>query len=119
MSQRKYLVLFRNQPGGPTQRQGEPPSPEQMQKMYAVFNAWKEKFKDQLLDLGTKLQPGGKVVRASGVADGPFVEGKEIIGGYMIVGADDYEGACQVAAECLAIHGTPGGSMEVREMAAF
>ena len=29
--------------------------------MYAVFNAWKEKFKDNILDMGGKLKPGGKV----------------------------------------------------------
>jgi hypothetical protein len=116
MSQRKYLVLFRSQPGQAGQ---EKPSPEQLQEMYAVFNAWKEKYKNEILDIGTQLKPGGKVVRATGVADGPFVEAKEVVGGYMIVGAEDYDGAARVAAECLAIHKTPGGSMEIREMAAF
>jgi len=116
MSQRKYLVLFRNPPREAAPAGQTPPSPEQMQKMYAVFNAWKEKYKNEILDLGTKLKPDGKVLRASGVADGPFVEAKEVVGGYMIVGAEDYEGAVRVAAECLAIHSSPGGSMEIREM---
>ena len=40
MLQRKYLVVLRSQPG---QSQGQAPSPEQIQKMYAMFNEWKEK----------------------------------------------------------------------------
>ena len=35
--------------------------------MFAAFNAWKEKFKDNIVDMGDKLKPGGKVVTASGV----------------------------------------------------
>lgn len=110
---RKYLVLFRSKPAsGPMPE----PSPEQMQQMYASFNAWKEKYKNEILDLGSSLAPGGKVWRASGVADGPFVEGKEVIGGYMIVGAKDYEGAIRVAAEGPAGF-APGASLEIRELA--
>ena len=29
--------------------------------MYATFNAWKEKVKHQILDLGGRLEPDGKV----------------------------------------------------------
>ena len=112
MSQRKYMVLLRSQPG---QGQGQAPSPEQMQKMYAAFNAWKEKYKNEILDMGGKLKPEGKVLRTSGVADGPFVEGKEIVGGFMIVGATDYDGAVRVASECPAVL-APGTSLEIREM---
>lgn len=111
MSKRKYLVLYRSQPtGGP-----RGPSPEQMQQMFAAYNAWKEKFKDKILDMGDKLEPGGRVVTASGVADGPFVEAKELVGGYMIVSAEDYDGAVDVVRACPAVH-TPGASLEIREM---
>ena len=54
---KKYLFLQRSQPGNRQQ-----PSPAQMQDMYAAFNAWKEKFKDNILDMGGKLMPAGKVV---------------------------------------------------------
>jgi hypothetical protein len=84
--------------------------------MYAVFNAWKEKFKANILDMGNKLKPGGKVLTASGVTDGPFVEAKEIVGGYMIVAAESYERALEVAKECPGIL-MPGSSVEIREMA--
>jgi hypothetical protein len=111
MTKRKYLVLFRNQPTGGQSS----PSPEQMQQMFAAYNAWKEKFKDAILDMGDKLKPGGRVLTASGIADGPFVEAKEVVGGYMVVSAESYEGAAEVVRACPAVH-APGASLEIREM---
>jgi len=112
MAKRKYLVLFRNKPTG-----GQPgPSPEQMQQMFAAYNAWKEKFKDDILDMGDKLKSEGRLVTASGVADGPFVEAKEVVGGYMIVSAENYDGAVEVVRASPAVH-APGASLEIREMA--
>jgi hypothetical protein len=110
MPTHKYLVLYR----GPIDPQ--PPSPAQMQEMYAVFTAWKEKFKASILDMGDKLKPGGKVLTASGVTDGPFVESKEIVGGFMIVAAENYEGALQIARESPPM-AMPGSRLEIREMA--
>ena len=111
MSKHNYLVLFRNKPTG-----GQPsPSPEQMQQMFAAYKAWKDQFKDDILDMGDKLRPQGRVVTASGVADGPFVETKEVVGGYMIVSAENYEGAVKVVRACPAVH-APGASLEIREL---
>lgn len=106
----KYLFIQRSQPG-PRQ----PPSPAQMQEMFAAFNAWKEKFKDNIVDMGGKLKPGGKILTASGVTDGPFVEAKEIAGGFMIVSAESYERALEVARESPGLSG-PGASIEIREI---
>ncbi len=111
MPTRKYLVLLRSVPG-----KQEQPSPAQMQEMYAAFNAWKDRFKANIVDMGAKLMPGGKVLTSSGVMDGPLVEAKEIIGGYMIVAAESYEAAVEVARECPGAC-RPGASMEIREMA--
>jgi hypothetical protein len=86
-----------------------------MQEMFAAFNAWKEKFKDNIVDRGGKLKPGGKILTASGVTDGPFVEAKEIAGGFMIVSAESYERALEVARESPGLSG-PGASIEIREI---
>jgi hypothetical protein len=109
---RKYLFLQRSSPGSSRQQ----PSPAQMQEMYAAFNAWKEKFKENILDMGGKLVPGGKIVTASGAIDGPFVEAKEIVGGYMFVAAESMERAIEVARECPGAV-MPGSSIEIREVA--
>ena len=71
---KKYLFLQRSQPGNQQQQ----PSPAQMQDMYAAFNAWKEKFKDNILDMGGKLMPGGKVVRRPGQRTGRLSRPKRL-----------------------------------------
>jgi hypothetical protein len=86
-----------------------------MQEMYAVFNAWKEKFKENIVDMGGQLKPGGKIVTGSGATDGPFVEAKEIVGGYMLVSAESLDHAIQVAKGCPGVVG-PGSSVEIREI---
>jgi hypothetical protein len=110
MPKRNYLCIQRSQPGT-----GEKPSPAQMQEMYAKFNAWKEKFKQNIIDMGGKLKAGGKIVSSEGATDGPFVEAKEVIGGYMIVSADSMEEAIEVARESPGVW-APGSSVEVREI---
>ena len=90
MAKRRYLILNRSEPKKPGSGGGAMPSPEQMQKMMAVYKAWMEKFKDDIVDMGDKLKPEGRLLTASGLADGPFVELKEVIGGYMILTAESY-----------------------------
>lgn len=114
MPTRKYLLIQRSAPA-PASATQEPLSPAQMQEMFAVFNAWKEKFKAEIADMGGKLKSGGKVVTASGVTDGPFIEAKEIIGGFMIVEAESYERAIDVAREGPGLM-RPGSSIEIREI---
>jgi hypothetical protein len=115
MSKHKYLVLLRNS-SEPSLAGKSGPSPEQMQQMFAAYNAWKQKFKERILDMGDKLNPEGRVVTTSGVADGPFIEAKEVVGGFMIVAAEDYDGAVEVVRACPAVQ-MPGVSLEIREMA--
>jgi len=106
----KYLFLQRSAP-----QQRQQPSPAQMQEMFAAFNAWKDKFKDNILDMGGQLKGGGKVVTSSGANDGPFVEAKEIVGGYMLVTADSLDRAIEVARQSPGVF-SPGSSVEIREV---
>jgi hypothetical protein len=85
-----------------------------MQEMYAVFNAWKDKFRQNIVDMGGRLG-GGKVVTSEGASDAPFVEAKEVVGGFMIISAASLEEAMQVARECPGVV-MPGSSVEVREI---
>ena len=99
--------------GAPTP--SESASPTQMQEMYAAFNAWREKFKDNIVEMGGRLAPGGKVLTVSGTIDGPLIEAKEIVGGYMIVAAESYDRALEVAVGCPGLI-RDGSSCEVREI---
>ena len=111
MSRQKYLCMQRSIPGV---EPGEKPSPAQMQEMYQQFNDWMEKYKNNLTDLGGRLARG-KSVTTDGVKDGPFVESKELIGGYMIISADSLDEAIEVARSCPGLV-SPGSGVEVREI---
>ena len=111
MAKKKYLCIQRSQQAC----EGDKPSPALMEEMFAKFSAWKEKFAANIVDMGGKLG-GGKVVTSEGATDGPFVETKEIVGGYMIVEAESIEEAVEVARESPGV-AMPGSSVEVREIA--
>lgn len=107
----KYLCLQRRLPGASV---GDKPSPTQMQEMYARFTAWQETFKNNLVDMGGRLGDG-RVVTGERRPDGPFIEVKELVGGYMIVSAQDFEAAAQIARECPGLVG-PGSGVEILEI---
>lgn len=108
----KYLCLQRSLPGSGAAT--EKPSPAQMQAMYVKFNEWREKFQKNLVDLGGKLG-AGKIAVPDPAPDGPLVEVKEIVGGYMIVSAQNLDEAIQVARECPGLV-RPGSGVEVIEI---
>ena len=112
MSTNKYLCMYRGAPSN------NKPSPAQMQEMFAAFKGWQEKFKANILDMGSKLKSSGRVLTASGVTDGPFAEAKEIVAGFMILTADDYDGAVAVV-KAMPMMQTPGACVEIREVAAY
>ena len=89
-----------------------------MQAMFKQWDAWKSKFKTQVADVGDGLKPGGRVWRGGKVTDGPFVEAKEVMGGYSIVSASGLDEAATIAAEC-PITFMPGASIEIRELAGY
>jgi len=111
MSKKNYLCIMRSPSQTSVKR--EAPSPAQMEEMFAKFNAWKEQFKDNIVDMGGKLGDG-RVVTTEGVTDGPFMETKEIAGGYMVVAATSMEEAVNVAEQSPGVF--PGSSVEVREI---
>ena len=95
-------------------------SPEAMQQTLERWRAWIGEALRQgwMLDSGDALTQDGRVVRpANVVTDGPFVESKEIVGGYSVIQADSLAAAAELA------HGCPGllsgGSVEVRPLAGF
>jgi len=102
-----FLCLQRSLPTG-DDASAEPMSPAQMQEMYAAFGAWQQRFADQLVDLGGKVGDGTVVA----TTDGPFVEVKELVGGYMVVEADTLEGAIEVASACPGLV-RPGSGVEI------
>lgn len=110
----KYLFLYWAAP----LKEPWQPSPEEMQQVFGRWNAWKEKFKGQVLDKGDGLKPGGTRWKSGEVTDGPLPEAKEIVNGFSIVQAASIEEALKVAREC-PISLMPGASIEIREMMGY
>ena len=108
----KYLCLQRNLPGGT--HEGGKPSPAEMQAMYGKFNEWRERFQQNLTDMGGKLG-AGRLFTGQPAPDGPLVEVKELVGGYMIVTAATLDEAIDVARQCPGLV-RPGSGVEVIEI---
>jgi hypothetical protein len=94
-------------------------SPEEMQQHLQKWEKWIGEGMQQgwMLDPGDGLHPEGRVVGAKVVTDGPFVETKEIVGGFSIVQADTIDAAAKLAKGCPAL--LVGGTVEVRPMAGY
>ena len=103
-----YLLVQRGEPNNLQ------PSPAQMEALFAHHNAWKDKFKDKLVDFGGRVGDGA-VVRHDSVTDGPHVEAKELIGGYMLITAANLDEAIAITRECTGVTDT-GSYVEVREI---
>lgn len=112
----KYMLIYRSPAKAAAEFQ---PSPEQMQAMMQQWAEWKERFKANILDVGDGLQPGGRVLGSDNqVTDGPYIEAKEVVGGFSLIQAESYEQALDVSRACPVRH-MPGNSIEVRELAGF
>lgn len=110
---KEFLYLFR---GGDARELDQ--SPEKMQEHMQKWGDWMAKLGEKgLLVGGQPLQKEGKVVKDSGsvITDGPFAEGNEIVGGYIIVKSDGIDHATELSKECPIFE--HGGTVEVREIA--
>ncbi len=92
-------------------------SPKEMQALTKKWQDWVADIAAQgrVVSHGPRLAIEGKVLKSGGViTDGPFVEIRERLGGFMIVKADSIEDAVTLAHGCPAIDAN--GSVEVRPL---
>ncbi len=109
----KYLLIYRDAAEPKAQ-----PSPEEMQAFLSLWHEWFQQFSTQIVDGGDGLLPTGRVLKPDGVvSDGPYVEAKEMIGGYSVIQADSYDGAVLIARQCPIAK--VGGAIEIRELAGY
>jgi hypothetical protein len=108
-----YLLLFR----GNDWHKGL--SPEQMQKVADQWMAWFDRLSQQGKALGGHpLEEEGRIVSGKKgrlVADGPFAESKEAIGGYFLLRVSGMDEAVAIAKECPGLE--YGAVVEVRPVA--
>lgn len=95
-------------------------SAEAQQAHMGKWFAWVEKLqKENRYVSGEALLPGGKTIKGSKkvITDGPYAEGKEVVGGYFVVNAKDLNEATEMAKACPDYD--LGGIVEVREVMKF
>ena len=111
----KYMLLLHDDPTGWATM-----SPEGIQQAIEKYMAWGARLRDAGLLVGSnKLTDNpGLVVRGRNgdlrVTDGPFTEGKEVLGGYYTIQAQSYEEAVREVRDCP--HLQYGGAIEIREI---
>jgi hypothetical protein len=109
----EYLLIFR----GTGWDKGL--SPEQIQKVTGEFMGWFQRLmKEGTAKAGQPLEHEGKIVSGKGgrtVADGPFAESKEAIGGYFLLQVRDIDEAVAIARQCPILEF--GATVEVRPVA--
>lgn len=93
-------------------------SPEELQAHMGKWFAWVSKLRASgHYEAGEPLLPGGKLVsgkNGKNISDGPYTEGKEVVGGYFIINAKDMDEAANIAKECPDFDS--GGTVQVRQV---
>ena len=110
----KFMVLAR----------GDLPSemsPAEMQAVLEKYMVWGQRLDEKgKIDHGNKLQDGhGRVIGKVGgdrspkttITDGPYTEAKEVLGGYWILNAKDYDEVISLVADSPHIE---YGTLEIR-----
>ena|SRR5215468_5962688 len=79
-------------------------SPEQMQQNLKKWMDWKDTLEKNghVTQFGERLDGTGKVIKgkAKSVTDGPYIEVKDFIQGYLLVEAKDLDQAVELAKGC-------------------
>ncbi len=90
-------------------------SPEEMQKIVQRYMDWVRRLREAgKFKGGDELRPTGRMlsVQNGKIVDGPFTESKEMVGGYFVIEAADYDEAVTIAKESPGL--AYGGAVEVR-----
>ncbi len=109
---KEFLLVFRNDYAAMPEATAE--------ERQAIMKQWMDWIggiaqKNKLVDRGNRLGSAGKVIKSNNViTDGPYIESKELIGGYTIIKADSYEEAVELSKGCPIL--TVGGNVEVRDI---
>ena len=109
----EFVYLFR---ASNPARQTAMGTPEQAQQAIQAWLAWIRELeaKGHLKSRGQPLDVAGKVVRGKNkiVTDGPYIESKELVLGFIVVAARDLAQAAELAKGCPMLEGE--GSVEIR-----
>lgn len=106
-----YILLFR---GGLDFKTA---SPEQLQTSMLKWKTWMDKLgAEGKLFGGERLTQTGAVLsgKQKQLSDGPYAEGKEVVGGYLVIKANDLQDAIEITKDCPIFE--YDGSTEIQEI---
>lgn len=111
----EFMMIFRTE-----NMDNSAQTPEEMQAVMQIWQDWIGGIAAQGKFVSTNaLGSKGKTVSTEGViTDGPYAELKEIVGGYIIVKADNLDEAVKLSEGC-PILSIPNGKVEVRDVMVF
>jgi hypothetical protein len=110
---KEFLLLFRGGDGRTLKQ-----SPEKWQAHMQRWMAWMgELTKQGKFVAAQPLGAAGKQITGTKkvVTDGPYIEGKEIVGGYLICKAGNFDEAVEISRGCPILE-FDNGIVEVREI---
>lgn len=112
----EFVLLFR---ATETEQREAMGTAERAQHSLESWLKWVRELeaKGALKSPGQPLETRGKVLKGQVVTDGPFVEVKDLVLGFMVIAARDLDEAVELARGCPMLHGG-GGSVEIRPVEA-
>jgi len=110
---KEFMLIFRSDVTAERVQQ----SPEQMQAMLKPWQDWMGSLaaQNKLVNSGNRLGTDGLVIKPNTIiTNGPYVEIKEAIGGYITIRANSLEEAGELSKDCPIL--SVGGNVEVRSI---
>ena len=109
----KFMIILHETPGAM-----QSVAPEELPQIVGRYSAWMDKLRatDRWVTSEKLRWEGGKILSARGgrlsVVDGPYIEAKEVVGGYFTIRAANYDEAVQLVSDCPHLE---FGRIEVRQ----
>jgi hypothetical protein len=113
MSMAKFMLILHQTP-----RNWNDLSPDQIQQKVEKYQAWIEKMHSSGRHVSSEKlgEEGGRLLAVREgrlmVTDGPYAESKEVVGGYYVFRAANYEEAVELARDCPFLD---DGRIEIRQ----
>src|SRR5262249_5285023 len=109
----KFMLIVHETPGGFAKL-----SSSERERVFEKYRAWSDELyaAGKLIKCEKLLEEGGKIISMRQgkftAGDGPYTESKEVVGGFMILRAENYDQAIELVRDCphLAF-----GRLEVRQ----
>jgi hypothetical protein len=109
----KFMLILHNTPGT-----WKNLSPEEMQQKVGRYQAWIEKIRSSGRHVSSEKlgEEGGKLLSLQknrlNIVDGPYSEAKEVVGGYFLFRAANYDEAIELTRDCPFLE---DGKIEIRQ----